>query len=191
MSAPARSIAVMVVLLMLVGSLVSRLPTPDSARNRPFDIPAGLGQQVTLTTGVYEVISVEGAPSVKGSYASSGTSTGLFLVFTVWHAGIEEPSFVQDPSLIDSIGRRYGGGQELLLGTCRRGQPLLGQTCQVVIEVDPRWLPGARLMIAAEGFSDGRHDEVAAFDLAITQEQVTTWLSQPTVTLAEPHPGHP
>lgn len=180
--------------LLVASALVSRLPSSEEVRNEPFERRVAVGQVVSLRGATYQVATVEGGRSVKGYRRDTLSTNGVFLVITIWHAGIDRPSNVDTPRVRDSHDRVFSGGIQPLegLSSCTRGQPILGQTCQLVIEVAPDWLPGAELWIPSEWGVSGDHDEVAVIDLGITVEMVTAWLDPTTlVTVTGPRGGRP
>lgn len=187
-----RQVLGVLAVLLIASTVVRSLPSSDDVRNRPFERRVGVGQDVTTRVATYQVAGVDGARSmvIRDFGARTVTSPAILLAITIWHAGTESPSTLATPQLRDARDRTYGGIQ--WWSTCSRGQPVLGQTCQLVFEVSPEWLAGAELRIPTEWGVDGDHDEVAVIALGITSEQVTEWLQPRTVVKLSPsRPGRP
>lgn len=196
MNASVRSVLIMVVLLVLTSALVSRLPTPDAVRNLPFERRGVVGQDVSTVAGTYRVIEIDGVTKVVNEdrlVRTAMTTSGLILIVTIWHAGNEVASVVDTPMVRDAHGRLSGGSQLIEgLSNCTSGQPVLGQTCELVFEASPEWLVGAELLIPTEWAVEGNHDEVAVINLGITPGQVAEWLNRgDTWTMAPARPGPP
>lgn len=189
-----RQVVGVLAFLLVASAVVTRLPSSEAVRNRPFERRASVGLDVSTRSATYQVTRVEGGKAVSRKKGGTLTTNGVLLVITIWHAGVDRPSAIPTPRLRDSQRRVYTGGFHPVDGwsTCTGGQPILGQTCQLVFEVAPDWLAGAELRLPVERGVDGSHDEVAVIELGITQDMVIGWLNPAaSVTVTEAHGGRP
>jgi hypothetical protein len=179
-------VAVLLVIALAAGALLSRY-TPDvDSRDRPFVRTGHIGQTITLPEFTVSVRSVRGAAVVSQSGANHDTS-GVWILVTVRLVALHEPVSVGYMALRDGQGRTYRASariSQVLDGW--RLQPGVPVTGEVAFEV-PVAVAGNLAVQFARPAIDLRMDAIAEVPLSISDSQARAWKADTTpATPAKP-----
>jgi hypothetical protein len=181
-------VAVLLVLALAAGALLTRY-TPDAdAEQRPFIRTGHIGQTVTLNDFSVRVVSVRGAATLSQSGAKHDTS-GVWILVTVRLMALHEPVGAGYMALRDGQGRTYRASEridQILVGgwSLEPGVPVTGE---VAFEVPVAVAGNLALRVAKTSFSDLRMNALAEIPLSISDSQARAWKADTTpATPAKP-----
>ena len=112
----------LVIAALFLGSVITqRIPNPQETLNAPFEHEAGLGEPVTMRTGVVTVTGVRAAKQVT-SFVDTATTRGVWLVIDTEWTPRHEPYLLSgaEARIRATDGRSFGGDSVLTTSAPRR-----------------------------------------------------------------------
>ncbi len=158
----------LVIAALFLGSVITqRIPNPQETLNAPFEHEVGLGEPVTMRTGVVTVTGVRAAKQVT-SFVDTATTRGVWLVIDTEWTPRHEPYLLSGAEArIRATDGRSFGGDSVLTTSCTPTQPGVTFVCSFAFEMDPAALPGAKALLPASLL--GEADDVAVVDLGLDE----------------------
>lgn len=189
LSRAALATGTLVVAALFLGATINaRLPDPGAIYSAPFTRPGTVGEPVTLRNQRVTVTGVDAGTELAHG-RTVAVSDAHFLVVDLTYEPLGETGSLPAGwlRLRASDGRLFGGSLPVpaLCGPTQPGMPI---ACRIPFEVSADALPGAALLVPAQGDTDAM-DDVAVIDLAITAEDADRLAAASgRLTVADPSP---
>lgn len=185
-TAPRATAGLLVVLALALGQWLHQQLPAAAESARPYEQAVAVGESVRLRSGMLEVLSVDGAPSVRPHHGTGLVSPGVFVVLEFTFTPHATSSDLTYGEWRDARGRVvpfFGSGRSSL--TCPGRLVDRPVRCLAVVEADPDTVAGGSIAIGASQV-DERWDSLAVVDLGVDDAQVRSWLDRGTpLTLPE------
>lgn len=171
--------AVVLALALLVGSwLTTLVPTRQEAVETPFRHETTIGHPARFRPGTVTVTRISLAPTVTGPYGKEeNRTTGIWLVVDLEFVAASEPSDISLLFLEDSQDRTHGHSQSVST-PCSPAQPGFVLACRMALEVNPKVLPGSKLIIPISTFLLNNPDDMVVVDLGIDEARLATLMAE-------------
>jgi hypothetical protein len=152
----------------------------------PFHRTGVVGDAVTLRSATITLEQVRLSRSIMPTDQQKATTKGVWVVLSLGFAPRLPDLVMARPSIVTPDGRRFGDGQSVRT-MCGPQQPGFTLECDMVLEVTEDALVGSRLEIPADPSISGVADDLADFDLGITQQKASELLTETApIALREP-----
>ena len=171
---------------LAVGHVVVTVFPVDERVQAPFVRPATVGEPVELRYARLTAGEPDGSTVLDPEVGSLLVTPGVWLTVPLTIEAAGQPRVLGFAELLGGDGRTYtvftGARSSFLPGTAQPGIPRYA-TLQVEVPADA--LPGARLRVGLD-WNDQRRDDVAEFDLGLTQADADAWAATDTPVHAGP-----